>query len=163
VLGALLALSLFWNVYSLQFSRTHKTAEDLWVAALRSDQPQLREEAAKSLGTLGKSSPPTIDALISTLSDARPAVRQSAIDALMIAGNAARPATAELIHLRRRDESEEVRQKAGVALQKLEGAPSGSSVLFSILFWLFLGAIVAALVVLIMRNRSASRPPGNGR
>jgi serine/threonine-protein kinase len=161
-LGALLCLSLAWNVRSLGFSFGQSRAEKLWAAALLSDQSALRDGASKALGELAQTSPSAADALVSALSDSRAPVRSSAIDGLASAGAAARQALPELIHMQNNDESEIVRRRAAEVTRTIQGAGAGPSVRSTVV-WAVAILFIAGIVAVFFMTRGAERAPKHSR
>ena len=82
------------NVHSMNTVAGKNRAEELWFEAFKGDHAELRNEAARALGDLAKTSPAAANLLIEGLGDSRPGVRLSALDGLEAAGPprcAARP------------------------------------------------------------------------
>jgi serine/threonine protein kinase len=162
VLGALLCLSLAWNIRSLGSSLGQNRSEKLWVEALASDQPVLREGAAKALGELARSSPSAADALVAALADVHAPVRASAIDGLEIARSAGRQALPELIRLQNNDESELVRRKAAEATRTIQAQPAGVAAR-SFVVWTLGVLFVAGIIIVFLKTRGAERAPRHSR
>jgi len=162
VLAALLCLSLAFNVRSLGTSSSTSRAEKLWAEALASEQPGLRDGAAKALGELARSSPSAVDALMTALGDARAPVRASAVDGLALAGPAAHQALPELIRLENTDDSEQVRRKALELAATFQGEKGGSPIR-STLVWTLGIVFVVGIVVVFLMTRSAERVPKHSR
>ena len=162
VLGALLCLSLAWNIRSLG-SLGPNRAEELWANAIVADQPELRAAASKALGELARTSPRACQALISALSDSRALVRASAIDGLMAAGSAGRPALPELIHVQNHDESELVRRKASEATLALEKVAESSTSGHSFFVWLLAIVFLVGLVAVFLMTRGTQHAPRHSR
>jgi eukaryotic-like serine/threonine-protein kinase len=162
ILGALLCLSLAFNIRSVGSSFGGPQAEKLWAEALTSDQSSLREGAAKALGQLAPNSPAAVDALVSALSDVRAPVRSAAVDGLTAAGPAARQALPELIRLQNTDDNELVRRKAFELTRTFQGDAGGTPIR-SIIVWILGIVFVAAIVVVFMMTRNAQRVPKHSR
>jgi len=163
VLGALLCLSLAWNIRSLGSSLGQSRAEELWAQALLSDQSNLREGAAKALGELARTSPTAVNDLVSALSDVRAPVRSSAIDGLTAAASAGRNALPELIHMQNNDESELVRRKAFEATRAIQGTAESASGGHSAFIWILAILFVVGIVVVFLMTRGAERAPRHSR
>lgn len=162
VLAALLCLSLAFNVRSLGTPSGQSRAETLWAEALKSDQPGLRDAAARNLGELGHSSPTAIDALVAALGDVRAPVRAAAVDGLIIAGPAARQALPDLIRLENTDDSELVRRKAFELTRNYQGESAGTPVRSTLVWGLGIVFVVGIVVVFFM-TRGAERAPKHSR
>jgi eukaryotic-like serine/threonine-protein kinase len=161
MLAALLCLSLAFNVRSLGTSSASR-AEKLWAEALASDQPGLRDGAAKALGELARSSPSAVDALMAALGDVRAPVRASAVDGLAMAGPAAHQALPDLIRLQNTDDSEQVRRKAIELTATFQGEKGGTPIRSTVVWTLGIVFVVGIVVVFLM-TRSAERAPKHSR
>jgi eukaryotic-like serine/threonine-protein kinase len=162
VLGALLCLSLAFNIRSLGSSFGGSQAEKLWAEALTSDQSSLRDSAAKALGQLAQSSPTAVNALVSALGDVRGPVRASAVDGLTTAGPAARQALPELIRLANTDDNELVRRRAFELTRTFQGETGGTPIR-SIIVWILGIVFVAGIVVVFVMTRNTHRVPKHSR
>jgi serine/threonine-protein kinase len=163
VLGALLCLSLAWNIRSLGSALGPSRAEELWARALLADQPELRQGAAKALGELAPTSSTAADALVAALSDLRAPVRSSAIEGLATAGSAGRQALPELIRMQNNDESEFVRRKAAEVVRTMQGETPGAPAGRSAFVWILAIVFVVAIVVVVFMTRTAERAPRHSR
>jgi HEAT repeat protein len=96
-----------------------------WIAALSADDPELRERAARSVGSLaaahgGPAVAAALPGLTENLGAAEPPVREAAAGALEQMGPTARPAAPVLLRMFTGDESLAVRRRAGLALGRVD-------------------------------------------
>jgi serine/threonine-protein kinase len=152
-----LALSVALNFRSMDTSIQKNRAEELWFKAFDSDNPQLRNEAARALGEMARSSPAAADKLVVALSSLQPGVRLSAIEGLENAGPAARSATSALIKIQNNDDNEFVRRKASDLLKMLQAnSEAASTGIGTVLYWLLAIVIVAGVVFLTLRKSAGT-------
>jgi eukaryotic-like serine/threonine-protein kinase len=160
---AILCLSLAWNVRSFRVSSERQRSEDLWIEAFRSGKPELRAEAAKALGTLARTSPTALAALVSGLDDKPASARISAIEGLELSGAAGRSAVPDLLRVQRTDDSVNVQEKATFVARKIQESPDESSHGGSLLYWILALVVVAGAVVAFFSLRSDEKSPRNSR
>ena len=117
-------LSVALNFRSLETVQKNR-AEELWFEAFKSDNAELRTDAAGRSGELAQTSPAAADTLVAALSDPRPAVRSSALDGLENSGPAARAATTALMRIQNTDDNDMVRRRAVELLKTIQASPEG--------------------------------------
>jgi serine/threonine-protein kinase len=153
-----LALSVLLNFRSMDTAIQKNRAEELWFEAFKSDQHDLRSQAARALGELARTSPAAADALVSGLNDPRPSARLSAIEGLEVAGPAARSATSALMKVQNTDDNDLVRRRAVDLLKTLQGnSESASTGMGTIVYWIVAIVIVAGIagVAFVMLRKPA--------
>lgn len=121
LIGAVLLMSV-WFAWSWLGSRGANRAEELWVQTFRGSNPSMTAEASKALTELGETSPTAVKALVESLDDKRPFIREESARALGSIGAQAESATASLGRVQKNDESGEVRYAAGKALELIRSA-----------------------------------------
>jgi serine/threonine-protein kinase len=162
-LGAVLFLSLAWNIRLIGSYAAQNRAEQLWARALLDDRADLGEGAAKALGELAGTSSSAVNALTSALSDQRAPVRAHAIDGLVVAGSAGRSALPDLIRLENTDESELVRRKAGEAVRTMHDSAGETSIGHSTFIWGLAILFVVGIVIVVLMTRGPQRAARHSR
>jgi eukaryotic-like serine/threonine-protein kinase len=160
-----LALSLALNFKSMATVSENERAEQLWIEAFKSDHAELRTDAARALGELARTSPRAAQALVDGLSDSRAPVRLSALEGLEQAGPAIHSATSPLMRMQNTDDNDVVRRRAIDLLKTVQASPeSGSSVVFSVLYWgLGILAVVGIAVAAFIALRKPARAVRSSR
>jgi hypothetical protein len=151
-----LGLSVALNFRSLDSTAQKNRAEELWFEAFKSDNTELRNEAARAIGEIAKTSPAAADKLVAALSDQKPGVRLSALEGLENSGPAARAATTALMRLQNTDDNDRVRRKAVELLKTIQGSPEGvSASIGTFLSWciaIVVGVGIAAVAFFTLRK-----------
>jgi serine/threonine protein kinase len=153
-----LGLSVALNFRSLDSTVQKNRAEELWFEALKSDHTELRNEAARAIGEIARTSPAAADKLVEALSDPKPGVRLSALEGLENSGPAARSATTALMRVQNIDDNDLVRRRAVDLLKTIQGSPEGvSASIGTFLSWsiaIVVGVGIAAVAFLTLRKPS---------
>ena len=162
LLSMALVLSVAVNFRSMKTVAEKDRAEELWFEAFKGDHVELRNEAARALGDLAKTSPAATDVLIEGLADPRPGVRLSAIDGLEAAGRAARGATTALLKIQNTDDNDLVRRKAAELQKSIQAMPEGEvDVLGTLVYWglplLVVAGVATAVITAIRRSAHTVR------
>ncbi|HEV3299544.1 MAG TPA: protein kinase [Planctomycetaceae bacterium] len=153
-----LGLSVALNFRSLDSTVQKNRAEELWFEAFKSDRTELRNEAARAMGEIARTSPAAADKLVEALADPRPIVRLSALEGLENSGPAARSATTALMRVQNNDDNDFVRRKATELLKTIQGSPEGvSASIGTFLSWsiaIVVGVGIAAVAFFTLRKPS---------
>jgi hypothetical protein len=153
-----LGLSVALNFRSLDSTVQKNRAEELWFEALKSDHTELRNEAARAIGEIARTSPAAADKLVEALADPKPGVRLGALEGLENSGPAARSATTALMRVQNNDDNDFVRRKATELLKTIQGSPEGvSASIGTFLSWsiaIAIGVGIAAVAFFTLRKPS---------
>jgi eukaryotic-like serine/threonine-protein kinase len=139
-----LGLSVALNFRSMDTAAQKNRAEELWFEAFKSDHVELRNEAARALGEMARTSPSAAQTLVSALADARPGVRLSAIEGLEAAGPAARSVTSALMRIQIAEDNDMVRRRALDLLKTIQASPEGISERIGRVIYWGLAILIAA-------------------
>lgn len=122
IIGALLFLSCAWNGY--QWSRLHalSRSSQLWEEALHSEIPDVRTQAAYSIGELAKDDRRMLKVLREELESDQPAQRIAALSGLARAGQSASSLLPAMIKIQKEDANQEVRDAAAGAIQVIRSS-----------------------------------------
>jgi eukaryotic-like serine/threonine-protein kinase len=155
-----LGLSVALNFRAMDTAAQKTRAEELWFEAFKSNHAELRNEAARALGEMAKTSPAAADKLVAALSDSQPGVRLSAIEGLENAGSGARSATTALMKIQNNEDNDMVRRKAVDLLKTIQATPVGiTERIGKVVYWglallIAGGAVFVAFVALRKPERT---------
>ena len=137
--------------------------EAAWLEALESNELSVQKQAIRALGDAGGLSEPGMQALVESLDDANPDIREAAVTALGRSGAAARTHSARLLKVQKSDPIPEVRLAAEEALAQVKSAPADGLSAFSVVLGLLLAGGIGGGVYLYMQRRPASAKSPSSR
>ncbi|MFG0332241.1 MAG: HEAT repeat domain-containing protein, partial [Maioricimonas sp. JB049] len=137
--------------------------EAAWLQALHSVELPVRRQAIRALGGAGGLSETGMQALVESLDDNNPDIREAAVSALGDSGAAARIYSPRLLKVQKGDPIPQVRVAAEEALEKIRSAPDEGFSAFSLALGVLLAWGIAGGVYVFMQRKSVSVNTSRGR